>query len=110
MSETITEIWNITLVCLTLSNPACVKMDGLWGCCHDRSSVEYAFKYLSEERCVSAAEYYAELMWNEHRAKLEYYCDKVKTWEPFVPTRRYRTPRPPMPKNDVCVDDDNNCG
>jgi hypothetical protein len=27
----LTEIWNITFVCLTLSNPACMKMDGLMG-------------------------------------------------------------------------------
>jgi hypothetical protein len=91
----LTEIWNITFVCLTLSNPACMKMDGLWGCCFERGSVEYAFKYRNEERCVSAAEWTAEQMWNEHKVKLEYYCDKVATWEPYVPTRRYRKPAGP---------------
>jgi hypothetical protein len=88
----LTEIWHLTFVCLTLGNPACVKMDGLWGCCHERGSIEYAFKYTSEEKCVSGAEWHAEREWNEHKIKLEYYCEKAATWEPYVPTRRYRKP------------------
>jgi hypothetical protein len=89
----LTEIWNITFVCLTLSNPACMKMDGLWGCCG--TGVGYAFKYYSEEHCVTSAEGHAEREWNENKIKLEYYCDKVATWEPYVPTRRYRKPAGP---------------
>jgi hypothetical protein len=83
--EGIHEIWNITWICLTLTNPQCAKLHNqVWGCCGG------PFKYFSEEQCVYSAEYIAEVYYNEKKFKLEYMCDKVATLEPFVPTRRYR--------------------
>lgn len=85
MAEGITEIWNITWFCLTLANPQCAALNNKVYAWPDGVPM----KYFSERQCVSFAEGHAERWWNENRFKLEYSCEKVKTYEPFVPTRRH---------------------
>ena len=83
----VTEIWAITFFCLTLGNAECAKLNGkehgalVWGT---------PDKYFSEQQCVSFAETIAERWWNEKKFKVEYACNLKQTYEPFVPTRRFK--------------------
>lgn len=81
------EFFAIVWFCVTPANAECRALDNT---VHGVRIWHKPDEFYDPDRCQTAAEFYADLWWNEKHFKVEYGCRPMsKPWDVYVPRRRF---------------------